>query len=56
LFVAGGYLALQALEAIRGGKKLDVEVERGIMASGFLLLSSLGLFLIVRDSLHLLSY
>lgn len=88
--IAGGYLALQLLEALRGGKKLDVEVsgrghrgggclaaglsskerelncpsslfsisvqlEKGIMASGFLLLTSLGMFLIVRDAISLLS-
>ena len=46
---------LQLLEAVRGGKKLDVELEKGIMASGFLLLTSLGLFLIVRDAITLLS-
>lgn len=49
---AGGYLAFQILEVIRG-KKIEQDVEKGIMASGFLLLTSLGFFLIVRDALNL---
>lgn len=51
----GGYLVLQLLEALRGGKKLDVGLEKGIMASGFLLLTSLGMFLIVKDALGLIT-
>ena len=50
----GGFLALQLLETIRGGKKLDEDVEKAIMASGFLLLSGAGLFLIARDAVKLL--
>jgi len=45
----------QILEAIRG-KKVDPEFERGIMASGFLLLTSVGIFLIIKDALNLSSY
>ena len=46
-------MALQLLEVFRGGKRMDIAVEKGIMASGFLLLTSLGIFLIVRDAIHL---
>lgn len=49
----GGYLALIALEAARGGKKLPHEVEQGIMSSGIALVFFLGIFLIVRDTLNL---
>lgn len=49
----GGYLALQLAEAVRGGKRLPQQLERGIMSSGFLLLTATGLFLIVRDTLNL---
>ena len=52
-FPAGGYLVFQFLEAIRGGKKVDEGLEKGIMASGFLLLTSVGLFLIVRDVVNI---
>ena len=48
----GGYLALIALEAARG-KKLPTELEQGIMTSGFLLLLTAGLFLIVKDTVGL---
>lgn len=48
----GGYLALQLVEALRG-KKLNIELERGIMASGFLLLTSIGMALIVKDAINL---
>lgn len=54
-FVAGGYFALQLMEIVRGGKKLNPDVEKGIMASGFLLLTSMGLFLIIRDAIKLTS-
>lgn len=49
----GGYLALIALEAARGGKKLPHEVEQGIMSSGIAFVFFLGIFLIVRDTLNL---
>ena len=49
----GGYLAVQLLEAFRGGRKLPQELERGVMSSGFLLLTAMGLTLIVKDTLHL---
>lgn len=49
----GGTLALILLEAVRGGKKLPVEVEQGIMSSGIMLVIFLGLFLIVKDTLSL---
>lgn len=50
----GGYLALLALEAARGGRKLPAAVEQGVMAGGFLLLTGLGLGLVVRDTINLL--
>ncbi|KAJ7525299.1 hypothetical protein O6H91_17G044700 [Diphasiastrum complanatum] len=49
----GGYLALIALEAARGGKKLPTKLEQGIMSSGVLLLFALGFALMVRDTLNL---
>lgn len=49
----GGSLALILVEAIRGGKKLPLEVEQGIMSSGITLVFGLGLFLIIRDTLNL---
>ncbi|GAQ90759.1 membrane-associated Zn-dependent proteases [Klebsormidium nitens] len=49
----GGYLALLVVEGIRGGKKLPEGLEQRIMASGLLLLLSLGLFLTVKDTLNL---
>lgn len=51
--LAGGYLVFLALEALRGGKKVDETVEKGIMAGGFLLLMTAGLSLIVKDTLTL---
>ena len=48
----GGYLALLVAEAVRG-KKLPQGVEQGIMASGFLLLTGVGLVLVFRDALNL---
>ena len=48
----GGYIALLAVEAVRG-KKLSKNLEQGILASGVLLLMSLSFFLIVRDTLNL---
>jgi membrane-associated protease RseP (regulator of RpoE activity) len=50
----GGFLALQFLEVVRGGKKLDENIEKAIMASGFLLLTGTGLFLIARDAVKLI--
>ncbi|KXZ44718.1 hypothetical protein GPECTOR_63g44 [Gonium pectorale] len=50
----GGYLALLALEALRGGRKLPAGLEGGIMASGFLVLTALGMGLVIRDTLNLL--
>lgn len=50
----GGYFVLLLVEALRGGKKLDKEVEQVIMSSGFLLLFGLGGVLILRDTLKLL--
>jgi membrane-associated protease RseP (regulator of RpoE activity) len=49
----GGYLALIALEALRGGKKLPDGIEQGIMSSGVLLLLALGVVLMVRDTINL---
>eukprot|EP00238_Polyblepharides_amylifera_P011041 CAMPEP_0196593580 /NCGR_PEP_ID=MMETSP1081-20130531/76014_1 /TAXON_ID=36882 /ORGANISM="Pyramimonas amylifera, Strain CCMP720" /LENGTH=423 /DNA_ID=CAMNT_0041917599 /DNA_START=282 /DNA_END=1553 /DNA_ORIENTATION=+ len=48
----GGYLVLLLLEAVRG-EKLNKEVEQAVTGSGFLLLLSLGLYLIVKDTLGL---
>ena len=50
---AGGYLVFIALEALRGGKKMDENLEKGIMAGGFLLLMTAGVSLIVKDTLTL---
>ncbi|XP_074276179.1 membrane metalloprotease ARASP, chloroplastic-like [Silene latifolia] len=49
----GGSLALILVEAARGGKKLPIEVEQGIMSSGIMLVLFLGIYLIVRDTLNL---
>ncbi len=48
----GGYLALLLAEAVRG-KKLEQKLEQGIMASGFLLITAVGLLLVLRDTLNL---
>jgi hypothetical protein len=40
------------VEALRG-KKLPTEVEQAVMSSGFLLLLSLGVGLIIRDTINL---
>ena len=48
----GGYLALLAIEGVRG-KKLPKSLEQGIMASGLVLLMGLGVVLIVRDTINL---
>lgn len=49
----GGTLALIFIEAARGGRKLPLELEQGIMSSGIMLVIFLGLFLIVKDTLNL---
>ncbi|KAI3430446.1 hypothetical protein D9Q98_005041 [Chlorella vulgaris] len=49
----GGYLVFIALEALRGGKKINDTVEKSIMAGGFLLLMTAGVSLIVKDTLTL---
>lgn len=49
----GGSLALILVEAARGGRKLPLEVEQGIMSSGIMFVIILGLFLIIRDTLNL---
>lgn len=49
----GGYMALQLTEALRGGRKLPQDVERGIMSGGLAFLTATGLFLIVRDTINL---
>ena len=48
----GGYLFLLLVEAARG-KKLPQEVEQAVMSSGFLLLLTLGVGLIIRDTINL---
>ncbi len=42
-----------AIEALRGGKRLDEGVERAVQAGGFLLLMTAGVSLIVKDTLNL---
>jgi membrane-associated protease RseP (regulator of RpoE activity) len=49
----GGFLAFILLEALRGGKKIDANIEKNVMASGILLLFVLGIGLVVRDTLNL---
>lgn len=49
----GGTLAFILIEAVRGGRKLPLEVEQTIMSSGITVVVFLGLFLIVRDTLNL---
>ncbi|KAK4369410.1 hypothetical protein RND71_013202 [Anisodus tanguticus] len=49
----GGTLALILVEAARGGKKLPLEVEQGIMSSGIMFVIIVGLVLLVRDTLNL---
>lgn len=49
----GGTLALILIEAARGGRKLPLELEQGIMSSGITVVLFLGLFLIIRDTLNL---
>eukprot|EP00899_Mesostigma_viride_P008959 jgi/Mesvir1/18064/Mv09375-RA.1 len=49
----GGYLAFLAVEALRGGKKLPDDLEEDIMSSGLFIILMLGIFLIVKDTLHL---
>ena len=49
----GGYLVFQMIEVVQG-KKVDRDSERAIMTGGFLLLSSLGMYLIFRDAIKLL--
>ncbi|EPS66711.1 hypothetical protein M569_08060 [Genlisea aurea] len=49
----GGSLALILIEAARGGRKLPLEVEQGIVSSGVMVIVILGVFLLVRDTLSL---
>lgn len=51
----GGYLAFVALEVVRGGKKIERELEQRIMASGLVMLASTSLFLIARDTFSLVN-
>ena len=51
----GGYLALLLAETVRGGKKLPENVENAINQSGFLLLFVLGMTLLIKDSVKLIS-
>eukprot|EP00877_Chromochloris_zofingiensis_P009012 jgi/Chrzof1/4364/Cz14g10130.t1 len=48
----GGYLLLLLLEALRG-KKLPQTVEQGVMTSGLLLLMTIGVGLVIRDTINL---
>jgi membrane-associated protease RseP (regulator of RpoE activity) len=45
-------LVLLLAEAVRG-KKLPASLEQGIVASGFLLITAVGLLLVLRDTLNL---
>ena len=49
----GGYLVFQLIEVVQG-KKVDRDAERAVMSGGFLLLSSLGMYLIFKDAIKLL--
>lgn len=49
----GGSLALILIEAVRGGRKLPLELEQRIMSSGIMFVVLLGLFLIIKDTLNL---
>lgn len=49
----GGTLALILIEAVRGGRKLPLEVEQRIMSSGIMFVIILGVFLLIRDTLNL---
>ncbi|CAA0825075.1 Membrane metalloprotease ARASP- chloroplastic [Striga hermonthica] len=49
----GCSLAFILVEAVRGGKKLPFELEQRIMSSGFMLVSFLGMYLLVSDTLNL---
>ncbi|XP_073155782.1 probable membrane metalloprotease ARASP2, chloroplastic [Henckelia pumila] len=49
----GGSLALILIEAVRGGRKLPLELEQRIMSSGITLVLVLGVYLLVRDTLNL---
>lgn len=49
----GGYLFLMLIEALRGGKKIPKEVEQAVMTSGLLLLTSLSIWLLIRDAIGL---
>ena len=44
--------AVQVVEAVRR-EKLNKEVEAGIMGAGLLLLTGVGIFMVVRDAIHL---
>eukprot|EP00249_Psilotum_nudum_P011017 c22919_g1_i1 orf=24-332(+) len=48
-----GHLAVLAVDALRGGKKLPNKVEQGITSLGMLLLIASGTFLMVKDALNL---
>ena len=48
----GGQLAFLAIEGVLG-KPLPTKLQDGIMQTGFVLLLSLGVFLIVRDTTNL---
>lgn len=52
----GGFLLLIAVEALRGGKKLPVEVEQSITGAGVLFLFISGASLILRDTINLLPH
>ncbi len=43
---------MQLIEAVRR-KKIDKEVEAGIMGAGLLLLTGVGIFMVLRDTIHL---
>ncbi|XP_051136207.1 probable membrane metalloprotease ARASP2, chloroplastic [Andrographis paniculata] len=49
----GGSLALVLVEAVRGGRKLPLEVEQRITSSGIMAVLILGIYLLVRDTLNL---
>ncbi len=47
-------MLLLGIEALRGGKKLPEDLEKGFQASGLLLLTAMGVGLVIRDTLNII--
>ena len=52
----GGFLLFIVIEALRGGKKIPVEIEQGITGAGVLFLFVSGASLILRDTINLIPH